>query len=262
MGTYIYLAFCRITCLCSYLESGKHWKITDKRGCLRRAFPSIDLLSNAKEADLHFYSAQLVCGSNAQRPVTWWAGGGEGGCVSQTLQLALKGAVAGAGVKVKASVTAAGGSFPLPPCPSPPPRAAPAAESGARSIPGAAPAAAATSGRRPPHTPRLGDPHPHPTGAAHATDTLPCLRRGGVLLFFADPPSRGIPALHRQGVRMPLAKDHVESGAMLGKNKAGAARGNPSSHGPQRAVVSPSFRTAARRRGVRLRPARTNLTRF
>lgn len=69
-GTVHLSPHCRITCLRSYLESGKHWKITDKSGCLRRAFPSIDLLSNAKEADLHFYSAQLVCGSNAQRPVT------------------------------------------------------------------------------------------------------------------------------------------------------------------------------------------------
>lgn len=115
METYIYLIYCHITCLCSYLESGKHWKITDKRGCLRRAFPSTDLLSNAKEADLHFYSAQLVCGSNAQRSLTWWAGERELVCVSQTLSLSLN-RVCGqkTGVKVKAYVTAAGGSFPLP----------------------------------------------------------------------------------------------------------------------------------------------------
>lgn len=74
--------------------------------------------------------------------------GGEGACVSQTLQLALKGAVARAGVKVKASVTAAGGSFPLPP--RVPPQGSPRLWSAARAL---APADAATSGWDPPCTP-------------------------------------------------------------------------------------------------------------
>lgn len=150
-----------------------------------------------------------------------------------------------------------------PPVSIPPPRAAPAAESGARSLPG--PPRQLQPHLAAPHPPGWGTPTRIPRGAAHATDTLPCLRRGwgGVLLFSPEPPSRGIPALHRQGVRMPLAKDHVESGAMLGKNKAGGSVWKPlSSHGPRRAGVSPSFRTAARRRGVRLRPARTNLSGF
>lgn len=178
MGTYIYLAFCRITCLRSYLESGKQWKITDKRGCLRRAFPSIDLLSNAKEADLHFYSAQLVCGSNAQRPVTWWAGVGGGGVGGERAvvsprrsSLPWKGLWPEPGWRSKplSQLQVARFLSPLatahpphsqPPRPplSPSPGQPPPLKRCPLS-PGVAPADAATSGRPP-----AGSPHPHPRG--------------------------------------------------------------------------------------------------
>lgn len=183
MGTYIYLAFCRITCLCSYLESGKHWKITDKRGCLRRAFPSIDLLSNAKEADLHFYSAQLVCGSNAQRPVTWWAGGGERAVVSPRRSSSpWKGLWPEPGWRSKPLSQLQVARF-LSPRVHPPSQGSPRRRKRCPLSPRAAPAAAATSGRPPP--PRLGDPHPHPTGGCprHRHPPLPAPGLGGCPAF-------------------------------------------------------------------------------
>lgn len=78
-------------------------------------FPSVDLLSKTQAAHLHSYSIQLVCGSNAQRPLTWWAELNERiACLTDT-PCRLNG-VCGhkTGLKVKASVKAAGGSFPLP----------------------------------------------------------------------------------------------------------------------------------------------------
>lgn len=76
------------------LPSPRKWKTLEnlrQKGCLRTAFPSSDLLSNAKDSDLHFYSVQLVRGSNTQRP----ARALEKARVSETLQRGVNGAWGG-----------------------------------------------------------------------------------------------------------------------------------------------------------------------
>lgn len=155
-------------------------------------------------------------------------GGGEGGCVSQTLQLALKGAVAGAGVKVKASVTAAGGSFPLPPCPSPlpgqppPPKAVPALSPGR---PGSC------SHIWPPPTPPAGGPPPASHGGLPTppTPSPACAGVGGVSCFSPLSLLPGAsPRSIAKGCGCPSPRTTWNRERCWGKTKLGAACGNPS----------------------------------
>lgn len=158
--------------------------------------------------------------------------GGERGCVSQTLQLALKGAVARAGVKVKASVTAAGGSFPLPP--RGPPQGSSLLSSGARALP------------RQMRPPPAGTPLPH---------ILPspglCSLPRTSLWFWDTSAGSAMPPAPREGA--------CGAGERCSGKQSWASACEALSHGPRRVTVSQSFGSAASGRGAHLHPAHTNL---
>lgn len=84
-----------------------------------RTILSIDLLVNAPEPHLHFYSCPAcVCGSNAQRSLTWWAlwvrkAGALDAELSNSVSSSMESVVGIPWWRSKPSVTAAGGSFPL-----------------------------------------------------------------------------------------------------------------------------------------------------